>query len=93
MALLEAVVPRHLQIILEINRRFLDRVSLSMAGRHRAPEADVDHRGIGPRQVRMAHLAMAGSHAINGVSRIHTEAIKTSLAPDYFDFGRNGSTT
>ena len=41
----------------------------------------------------MAHLAMAGSHAINGVSRIHTEAIEKSLAPDYFDFGRNGSTT
>ena len=37
-----------------------------------------------PKQVRMANLAMVGSHSINGVSRIHTELVKTSLAPDFF---------
>jgi len=82
-ALLEAMVPRHLQIIYEINRRLLERIAAEWPGdigrlsrMSMIDEAD-------PKQVRMAHLAMAGSHAINGVSRIHTEAVKTSLAPDY----------
>ncbi len=84
-ALLEEVVPRHLQIILEINRRLLDRVSLAWpddTGRLKRMSIIEEPE---PRQVRMAHLAMAGSHAINGVSLIHTEAIQTSLAPDYFE--------
>jgi starch phosphorylase len=37
-----------------------------------------------PKQVRMANLAMVGSHSINGVSQIHSELVKTSLAPDFF---------
>jgi starch phosphorylase len=82
--LLEAVLPRHLQIILEINRRFVDRVSAAYPG-------DVDRirrmsimEESTPKQVRMANLAIVGSHSINGVSGIHTELIKTSLAPDFF---------
>ncbi|MBZ5635379.1 MAG: glycogen/starch/alpha-glucan phosphorylase [Acidobacteriia bacterium] len=84
-ALLEAVVPRHLQIILEINRRLLDRVSGVWPGHTGLLRRMSIIEESEPKQVRMAHLAMAGSHAINGVSRIHTEAIKTSLAPDYFE--------
>jgi starch phosphorylase len=84
-ALLEEVVPRHLQIILEINRRLLDRVSLAWPGdlgrRKRMSIIEEPE----PRHVRMAHLAMAGSHAINGVSTVHTEAVQSSLAPDYFE--------
>lgn len=83
--MLEALVPRHLQIIYEINRRLLEGVSMARPG----DTARVKRMSIieesDPKQVRMAHLAMVGSHAINGVSRIHTETIKTSLAPDYFE--------
>ena len=82
--LLESVLPRHLQIIYEINRSFLNRVSVTHPG-------DVDRirrmsiiEESTPKQVRMANLAIVGSHSINGVSGIHTELVKTSLAPDYF---------
>ena len=85
-ALLEALVPRHMQIINEINRRLLDQVSLAWPGDTGRLKRMSIIEESGPKQVRMAHLAMVGSHAINGVSRIHTEAIKTSLAPDYFQF-------
>ncbi len=84
-ALLEEVVPRHLQIILEINRRLLDRVSLACPGDLGRLKRMSIIEEPEPRQVRMAHLAMAGSHAINGVSLIHTEAVRSSLAPDYFE--------
>ena len=82
--LLESVLPRHLQIIYEINRSFLNRVSVTHPG-------DVDRirrmsiiEESTPKHVRMANLAIVGSHSINGVSGIHTELVKTSLAPDYF---------
>lgn len=82
--LFESVLPRHLQIIYEINRRFLNQVSASHPG-------DVDRirrmsiiEESTPKQVRMANLAIIGSHSTNGVSEIHTELVKTSLAPDFF---------
>ena len=82
--LLESVLPRHLQIIYEINHRFLERVSAAYPG-----DAGLVRRlsiieESTPKQVRMATLAMEGSHSINGVSAIHTELIQTSLAPDFF---------
>jgi glycogen phosphorylase len=83
--LLGHVLPRHLQIIYEINRRFLDQVAL------RCPE-DVERarnmsiiEETAPKQVRMANLALVGSHSINGVSRIHSELLKTSLLRDFFE--------
>jgi starch phosphorylase len=82
--LLESVLPRHLQIIFEINRRFLDRVSVAFPGDvERARRMSIIEEST-PTQVRMAHLAMVGSHSINGVSRIHTGLVTSSLAPDYF---------
>ncbi len=82
--LFESVLPRHLQIIYEINRRFLDRVSAAHPGDvERIRRMSIIEEST-PKQVRMANLAMVGSHSINGVSRIHTELIKTSLAPDFF---------
>ncbi len=83
--LLETVIPRHLQIIFEINRRLLDRVSSVWPGNIERRRRTSIIEESDPKQVRMAHLAMVGSHAINGVSRIHTDAIKKSLAPDYFE--------
>src|ERR1019366_7824230 len=83
-SLFESVLPRHLQIIYEINRRFLDRVSVIHPGDvERISRMSIIEESA-PKQVRMANLAIVGSHSINGVSEIHTELIKTSLAPDFF---------
>jgi glycogen phosphorylase len=81
--MLESVLPRHLQIIYEINQRFLNRVAVLYPG-----EPDRQNRmslieESAPKQVRMTHLAIVGSHSINGVSAIHTSLIKTALAPDF----------
>ena len=66
--LFESVLPRHLQIIYEINRRFLDRVSVTYPGDvERIRRMSIIEESA-PKQVRMANLAMVGSHSINGVS-------------------------
>ena len=82
--LMEYVVPRHLQIIYEINRRFLERVSIQWPG----DEALVRSVSIieegEEKQVCMAHLAMVGSHSVNGVAALHTELIKGRLLPDFY---------
>jgi glycogen phosphorylase len=78
-----ALLPRHLQIIFEINRRFLDAV------RQRHPGDDQLVRRIsiidetGDRSVRMAHLASAGSHAINGVAALHTDLLTQTVLHDF----------
>ncbi|MCE9533523.1 MAG: glycogen/starch/alpha-glucan phosphorylase [Planctomycetes bacterium] len=81
--LLEYVVPRHLQIILEINRRFLDDVALRWPGDgERAGRMSIIEEGP-TKQVRMAHLAIVGSHSVNGVAVVHSELIKSELVPDF----------
>lgn len=83
-ALLEHVLPRHLQIIYEINRRFLDRVAAAYPrdeGRMRRMSLIEESP---TRQVRMANLAMVGSHSINGVAELHSELLKSSLVPDFY---------
>ena len=82
-SLLERVVPRHLQIIYEINRRFLREAANVWPGdaerlRHVAIVED-GYEG----HVRMAHLAIIGSHSVNGVSKLHSELVKTRLVPDF----------
>ena len=82
--LLERVVPRHLQIIYEINRRFLDQVASRWPGDHdRLRRMSLIEEGA-RKQVRMAHLAIIGSHSINGVSDLHSRLVQTRLAPDFF---------
>src|SRR6266446_2954163 len=83
-ALFEHVLPRHLQIISEINRRFLDRVALVWPGDHERLQRMAILTESEPKQVRMGHLAIVGSHAVNGVSALHTELVKTALVPDFF---------
>jgi len=77
------LLPRHLEIIFEINRRFLDDVRR----RHPADEDLVRRISLiddtGDRYVRMAHLASAGSHAINGVAALHTELLKETVLRDF----------
>jgi starch phosphorylase len=83
-ALLERVVPRHLQIIYEINRRFLDRVATVWPGDiGRLQRMSLIEEGD-PKQVRMAHLSIVGSHSVNGVSALHSRLVQTTLAPDFF---------
>ena len=81
--LIERLLPRHLQIIYEINARFLDQV------RHHFPgDGDLLRRmsivdESGGRRLRMAHLAMAGSHRVNGVSAIHTDLMRRTIFADF----------
>jgi starch phosphorylase len=79
------VLPRHLEIIYEINARFLDDVRIRNLG-DEARVADlslIDERG--ERYVRMAHLACVGSHAVNGVAALHTELLKSNVLRGFFD--------
>ena len=83
-ALLEHVVPRHLQIIYEINRRFLEHVAAVWPGDHeRLRRMSLIEEGASS-QVRMAHLAIVGSHSVNGVSALHSRLVQTTLAPDFY---------
>jgi starch phosphorylase len=83
--LLRRVLPRHLQIIYEINHRFLRQVSTRWP-HDIARMARMSIVEEGPvQQLRMAHLAALGSHSINGVARLHTELIKSDLMPDFHE--------
>src|SRR5438067_1286901 len=81
--LLERLLPRHLQIMQEINRRLLAEVERRFPGdlvmQQRVSLFDDGDR----RNVRMGNLAMAGSHSINGVAALHSELVKTTLAPEF----------
>jgi starch phosphorylase len=83
--LLERVLPRHLQIIVEINRRFLAHVASAWPGDTARLQrmSLIDEEGA-PRQVRMAHLSIVGSHSINGVSALHSQLVQKTLAPDFY---------
>jgi starch phosphorylase len=76
-------LPRHLEIIYEINARFLGEVRARFAG----DEARVARMSLidegGDKRVRMAHLATVGSHAVNGVAALHSELLKTSVLKDF----------
>jgi starch phosphorylase len=81
--LLERVLPRHLQIIYEINRRFLDEVARRWPGDARRRQ-NLSLIQEGPaKSVRMAHLAIVGSHSVNGVAALHTDLIRARLVPDF----------
>jgi len=84
LSLFETLLPRHLEIIYEINRRFLDDVRIKFPDQ---PETlrrmSIIEEG-GERYVRMAHLACVGSFAINGVAALHTELLKQDVLQDFF---------
>ncbi|MBI3581489.1 MAG: glycogen/starch/alpha-glucan phosphorylase [Nitrospinae bacterium] len=82
-ALLGAVLPRHLQIIYEINRRFLEHVAKAFPGdAEMIRRVSIIEEGK-EKMVRMAHLAIVGSHSVNGVSALHTELLKTRVLSDF----------
>jgi starch phosphorylase len=84
-SLFSALLPRHLEIIYEINNRFLTEI------RGKYPEDSQASRRFslidedGDRYVRMAHLATLGSHAVNGVSALHTELLKKEVLKDFYN--------
>tara|TARA_B100001250_G_scaffold262512_1_gene226181 strand:- start:1456 stop:3840 length:2385 start_codon:yes stop_codon:yes gene_type:complete len=81
----KTLLPRHMEIIYEINRRFLQVVRLNYPG----DDAMLEKMSIidesGNKFVRMAHLATIGSHHVNGVAELHSELIKTQLMPEFAD--------
>ncbi len=80
--LLGRVVPRHLQIIEEINFRFLSEVHARWPGEvARLQRTSIIEEGQ-PQRVRMTQLAIVGSHKTNGVSRLHSALVRTRLVPD-----------
>ncbi|HXC39482.1 MAG TPA: glycogen/starch/alpha-glucan phosphorylase [Burkholderiales bacterium] len=83
LAMFEKLLPRHLEIIYEINARFLDDVRLRFFGdvERVARMSLIDERG--PRYLRMANLACVGSHAVNGVAELHSELLKEQVLSDF----------
>jgi len=84
--LFESLLPRHLEIIYEINHRFLNDVMHKYPG-----DMDKLHRmsiidDQGDKRIRMSHLAIVGSHKVNGVSAIHTELMRQTIFAEFDDF-------
>jgi starch phosphorylase len=96
--LFEKVLPRHLQIIYEINQRFLTSVQLTSADPQTIRNLSIiEEEPV--KSVRMANLAIVGSHSVNGVSALHTQILKNkvfkefhTLYPDRFNNRTNGIT-
>jgi starch phosphorylase len=81
--LFEALLPRHLEIVYEINRRFLDAVRAKHPGDDaRLARVSLIEDG-GVRKVRMANLAIVGSHSTNGVAAIHSQLLRKTTVPDF----------
>jgi starch phosphorylase len=83
LAMFAELLPRHLEIIYEINRRFLDEVRTRFPG----DEARVARMSLidesGERRVRMSHLASVGSHTVNGVAALHSHLLEASVLKDF----------
>ncbi len=83
--LFEVLIPRHLEIVYEINRRFTDDIRRL----HPGDEARVERMSLVEetpvRKIRMAHLAVVGSHSTNGVAEIHSELLRTRVLSDFSD--------
>ncbi|MDR2849414.1 MAG: glycogen/starch/alpha-glucan family phosphorylase, partial [Verrucomicrobiota bacterium] len=84
-SMMERLLPRHMQIIYEINGRFLRQVAAMWPGdmARLARMSIIDERG--DRSVCMAHLGIIGTSAVNGVAKLHTEILKTSLFKDFYE--------
>src|SRR5271166_4294605 len=99
LAWLDALLPRQLEIILEINRRLLDNVRSRFPGDEgRVERASLVEEGAA-RKIRMANLAIVGSHSTNGVAAIHSELLRTmtvkdlaEIFPERFNNKTNGVT-
>lgn len=82
-SMFEKLLPRHMQIIYEINHRHLAKVSIKFPGDHqRLRDMSIIEEGE-TKMVRMAYLAIVGSHSTNGVAALHTDLLKSRLVPQF----------
>jgi starch phosphorylase len=81
--LFEVLIPRHLEIVYEVNRRFLDDVRRRYPGDELRVQrmSLIEERPV--RKIRMAHLAVVGSHSTNGVAAIHSDLLRTRVLRDF----------
>ena len=84
-SLFEKLLPRHLEIIYEINSRFLQIVRMHYPGDEETLRKLSIIDETGNRSVRMAHLATVGSHHVNGVAALHSDLITKNLMPEFYD--------
>ncbi len=82
-SLMEPLIPRHVQIIYEINRRFMSAVKPRFAGNPDGLNRVSIVQEDGEKRLRMANLAIVGSHKVNGVAKLHTELLKTRVVKDF----------
>ncbi|MDK2900256.1 MAG: glycogen phosphorylase [Thermosipho sp. (in: thermotogales)] len=83
--LLERLLPRHLEIMYEINARFLDNVSKYYPGNiEKIRNVSIFEEGH-VKQARMANLSVVGSFSVNGVSKLHTDILKERVFKDFYD--------
>ncbi|MGA1823825.1 MAG: glycogen/starch/alpha-glucan phosphorylase [bacterium] len=83
-SIMETLLPRHMQIIYEINSRFLEHIGRQFPGDTDRIKRMSIIQEEPFKAVRMAHLAIIGSHAVNGVSALHTELIEKKLFSDFY---------
>uniref|UniRef100_A0A671KTS1 Alpha-1,4 glucan phosphorylase n=1 Tax=Sinocyclocheilus anshuiensis TaxID=1608454 RepID=A0A671KTS1_9TELE len=83
--LFQNLLPRHLEIIYEINRRHLERISALYPGDHDRLRRMSLVEEDGQKKINMAHLCIVGSHAVNGVAQIHSDIIKDTVFKDFYD--------
>jgi len=84
-SIFENLLPRHIQIIYEINRRFLEEVNWRFPGDlEKRKKMSLIEEGD-EKMIRMANLAIVGSHSTNGVSKLHTELLKNQTFKDFYD--------
>ncbi|XP_053297493.1 glycogen phosphorylase, muscle form [Pleuronectes platessa] len=83
------LLPRHLEIVYEINRRHLERVAAKYPGDSgRLSRMSLIEEG-GQKRINMAHLCIVGSHAVNGVAQIHSDILKATIFKDFFEMEPN----
>ncbi|XP_075887574.1 glycogen phosphorylase, muscle form-like [Nelusetta ayraudi] len=79
------LLPRHLEIVYEINRRHLERVAAKFPGDNdRMSRMSLIEEG-GQKRINMAHLCIVGSHAVNGVAQIHSDILKATIFKDFYE--------
>jgi starch phosphorylase len=84
-SLMKALLPRHMEIIYEINSKFLRQVSYKYPGDiQKLRDMSLIEEGSDPK-VRMAYLAIVGSHSVNGVSELHTKLLTNGLVKAFYD--------
>jgi starch phosphorylase len=84
-SLMEPLIPRHLQIIYEINRRFMASVKSIYGNRPDTMRRISIVEENGEKKLRMANLAIVGSHRVNGVAKLHTELLRTRVVKEFAD--------